>query len=65
MPDAVAEHIYEPFFSTKALGKGTGQGLSIARAMVVVRHGGAIDFTTKVGEGTTFIVRIPTTWRGD
>jgi PAS domain S-box-containing protein len=65
MPDAVAEHIYEPFFTTKALGKGTGQGLSIARATVVIRHGGTIDFTTKAGEGTTFIVRIPTTWKGE
>lgn len=61
----MAEHVYEPFFTTKALGKGTGQGLSVARATIVNRHGGTIDFTTKAGEGTTFTIRIPTTWAGE
>jgi signal transduction histidine kinase len=61
----VAEHIFEPFFTTKAVGKGTGQGLSMARATVVGRHRGAIDFTTKAGEETTFTIRIPATWPGD
>ncbi len=65
IPAAVAEHVYEPFFTTKALGKGTGQGLSVARATIVNRHGGTIDFTTKAGEGTTFTIRIPTTWAGE
>ena len=59
IPAEVAEHIYEPFFTTKEIGKGTGQGLSIGRATVVNRHGGAIDFNTKAGEGTTFTIRIP------
>ena len=42
------------FFTTKGLGKGTGQGLAIVRAVIVKGHGGRIDFTTEVGKGTTF-----------
>jgi len=52
-------NIFEQFFTTKAVGKGTGQGLAIARKVVVTKHGGTIDFETEVGAGTTFIVRIP------
>ena len=51
--------LFQPFFTTKAAGRGTGQGLSIARAIVVDRHGGAISFDTQVGRGTTFRVRLP------
>ncbi|MFN8179006.1 MAG: PAS domain-containing protein [bacterium] len=51
--------IFDPFFTTKEVGKGTGQGLTIARAIVVKKHRGTIDVETEVGQGTTFIVRIP------
>jgi len=51
--------IFNPFFTTKEVGKGTGQGLSIAHNVIVQKHGGTIAFDTKVGGGTTFIVRIP------
>ncbi len=51
--------VFEPFFTTKAAGKGTGQGLSICRTIVVDRHGGDISFTSEVGKGTTFRVRLP------
>ena len=54
-----ANKIFDPFFTTKEVGRGTGQGLSIARAAVVTRHGGQLDFETKVGQGTTFFVRVP------
>jgi signal transduction histidine kinase len=57
-PD-VADRIYDPFFTTKDVGRGTGQGLAIARQIVVERHGGSIDFETKAGRGTTFHVRLP------
>jgi two-component system, NtrC family, sensor kinase len=53
-----AERIFEPFFTTKARGEGTGQGLAIARA-TIERHGGTLNFTSQVGVGTTFIVRLP------
>jgi signal transduction histidine kinase len=45
--------------ATKEVGRGTGQGLAIARQMVVDRHGGTITFDTQPGHGTTFHVRLP------
>ena len=41
------------------MGKGTGQGLAIARAVVVDKHGGSIRFESELGQGTTFFMRIP------
>lgn len=51
--------IVEPFFTTKEVGRGTGQGLAIARMLVVEKHGGTLTFDSEVGRGTTFHVRIP------
>jgi signal transduction histidine kinase len=45
------------------VGQGTGQGLAIARSVVVDKHGGTIHFETEVGRGTTFIVRLPIAYR--
>jgi len=53
--------IFSPGFTTKPLGVGTGLGLSICREIVVDTHGGAIDFESEPGLGTTFHVRIPVT----
>ncbi|MEN3280678.1 MAG: two-component system, NtrC family, sensor kinase [Solirubrobacteraceae bacterium] len=55
----VADRIYDPFFTTTEVGRGTGQGLAIARQIVVERHGGTITFETQAGRGTTFHVRLP------
>lgn len=51
--------LYDAFFTTKQVGKGTGQGLAIAHSIIVEGHGGTIDFETEVGKGTAFIVRLP------
>jgi PAS domain S-box-containing protein len=51
--------IFTPFFTTKEVGKGTGQGLAISRSVVVDKHNGTIDFETEPGKGTIFIVRLP------
>lgn len=51
--------IFNPFFTTKEVGKGTGQGLSITHDIVTVRHGGRIWFETELGKGTTFHVLLP------
>jgi len=59
IPEAVRPRIFDPFFTTKEVGRGTGQGLSIARAVVVKGHGGELDFTTEIGKGSTFYVRLP------
>lgn len=59
IPEAVRSHIFEPFFTTKEVGLGTGQGLAMARSVIVERHKGTLTFETEVGRGTTFIIRLP------
>jgi PAS domain S-box-containing protein len=61
IPPSVAGRIFDPFFTTKPIGRGTGQGLALSRTIVVERHGGSLTFETRVGEGTTFFVRLPIT----
>ena len=56
---AVAARVYEPFFTTKEVGKGTGQGLAMARSTIVDRHGGSIRFESAPGVGTCFFIRLP------
>lgn len=59
IPEENLKRIFEPFFTTKGIGKGTGQGLSLAYAVVVQKHGGQLDVRSKVGQGSTFILRLP------
>ncbi|MDB6036957.1 MAG: domain S-box protein [Verrucomicrobiales bacterium] len=59
IPEAIRDRIFEPFFTTKPVGQGTGQGLAIARAVIVDKHRGDIRFESRCGEGTTFIVDLP------
>jgi signal transduction histidine kinase len=58
IPPDVLPRIWDPFFTTKDVGEGTGLGLSIVHELVE-RHGGSIECDTKVGEGTTFTVKLP------
>jgi PAS domain S-box-containing protein len=59
IPPEIADKVFEAFFTTKDVGAGTGQGLALCWSLVVDRHGGAIDFTSEPGAGTTFTVRLP------
>lgn len=59
IPPEIRDRVFDPFFTTKEVGRGTGQGLSIARRVVVDQHGGMLDLTSEVGEGTTFFIRLP------
>jgi len=52
-------HIYDPFYTTKEVGKGTGQGLALAYATVVEKHGGRLTCETKSGKGSTFSIGLP------
>lgn len=65
IPEEHRNRIFEPFFTTKPPGKGTGQGLAIAYDVIVHKHKGEISFTSQVGEGTTFFIRLPIFPRGD
>jgi signal transduction histidine kinase len=59
IPEKAQANVFNPFFTTKPVGKGTGQGLAIAHMVVVQKHRGTIHFETEPGKGTTFIVRLP------
>ena len=59
MSEEVQKNLYEAFFTTKPIGKGTGLGMPITREIVEVRHKGSLSFTSKEDEGTTFTIRIP------
>jgi signal transduction histidine kinase len=59
IPETIQNRIYEPFFTTKEVGKGTGQGLSFAHSVVVKKHQGKIRFETEAGRGTTFFLELP------
>lgn len=58
MSAAEAEHIFEPFYTTKDPGKGTGLGLATSHR-IVEQHGGEINVVSAPNQGTTFIVRLP------
>ncbi|MEU8224909.1 ATP-binding protein [Kribbella sp. NPDC048915] len=58
MPPEVAARAFEPFYTTKDVGKGTGLGLDIAQRIVAEHHGGTIEVTLRPG-ATTFEVRLP------
>ena len=59
MTEEVVERALEPFFTTKEVRKGTGQGLAFSHNVVVNKHGGSIRFETEEGEGTTFVILLP------
>ena len=61
MTDEVRQKIFNPFFTTKPVGQGTGMGLSISYQIITVRHRGRLDCISEVGKGTEFLIQIPTT----
>lgn len=55
----IIEKIFDPFFTTNEVGRGSGQGLAIARAIVVDKHAGRISVESTPGTGTCFTLRLP------
>jgi signal transduction histidine kinase len=62
IPPEVREKIFNPFFTTKPAGEGTGLGLSMSHDIIVKQHGGSINVETERGAFTEFIITLP---RGD
>ena len=59
IPETSCHRVFDQFYTTKIVGKGTGQGLALAHNVIVEKHGGTITFETEMGLGTTFIIRLP------
>jgi two-component system NtrC family sensor kinase len=58
IPQKIVDKIFQPFFTTKPTGQGTGLGLSLSYD-IIKAHGGEIKVDTKEGEGSTFIIQLP------
>jgi signal transduction histidine kinase len=56
----VLDKIFQPFFTTKPTGFGTGLGLSLSYDIITRGHGGELKVETKEGEGAQFIIILPT-----
>ncbi|BAY07403.1 sensor histidine kinase [Calothrix sp. NIES-2098] len=59
MPEDVQKKVFNPFFTTKPVGKGTGMGMSISYQIVTEKHRGKLECCSIVGEGTEFVIEIP------
>ncbi|MCC5631571.1 GAF domain-containing protein [Nostoc sphaeroides CHAB 2801] len=59
MKEEVIHRIYDPFFTTKDIGKGTGLGMAISYQIIVDKHGGILKCRSQLGEGTDFWIQIP------
>jgi two-component system NtrC family sensor kinase len=59
IPQKVLDKIFQPFFTTKPTGQGTGLGLSLSYDIITKGHGGELKVKTKEGEGSEFIIQLP------
>ncbi len=59
IPEAEMDKIFQPFFTTKPVGEGTGLGLSLSHDIISKEHRGSMTVKSKIGSGTTFTIRIP------
>ena len=59
IPEAIKDKIFQPFFTTKPTGEGTGLGLSLSYDIITKGHGGEIKVETRQGKGSAFIILLP------
>jgi signal transduction histidine kinase len=59
MPEAIQKQIFNPFFTTKPIGKGTGMGMAISYQIIIEKHAGKLECFSTLGEGTKFVIQIP------
>ncbi|MCU0289813.1 MAG: ATP-binding protein, partial [Acidobacteria bacterium] len=64
MTDNIRRHIFQPFFTTKSVGVGTGLGLSVSYFIITENHGGIMDVKSVSDKGATFIIRLPIAGKG-
>ena len=64
IPEEVRAKMFNPFFTTKPAGEGTGLGLSLSHDIVVKQHGGTIEAATEAGVFTEFMIRLPRAGQG-
>jgi signal transduction histidine kinase len=53
---AIQQHIFNPFFTTKPVGKGTGMGMSISYQIITEKHHGRLEYFSTPGKGTAFVI---------
>ncbi len=58
-PKNIIDKIFQPFFTTKPTGQGTGLGLSLAYDIITKEHNGNIKVESKEGEGSKFMIQLP------
>ncbi|TAG87454.1 MAG: sensor histidine kinase [Oscillatoriales cyanobacterium] len=59
MPESIQQQIFNPFFTTKPIGKGTGMGMAISHQIITEKHGGKLMCFSTPGTGAEFVIRIP------
>lgn len=59
VPEKIRDQIFDHFFTTKEVGKGTGQGLAIAHNIIVQKHGGQLYLDTEYKNGAAFVIKLP------
>ncbi|OJJ24807.1 hypothetical protein BI308_14660 [Roseofilum reptotaenium AO1-A] len=59
MSEQVKQEIFNPFFTTKPIGKGTGMGMSISYQIITEKHKGKLECLSTVGQGTKFVIQLP------
>ncbi len=59
IPDKIKDKLFQPFFTTKPTGEGTGLGLSLSYDIITKQHAGEIKIESKEGEGAEFVITLP------
>ena len=59
IPQSILDKIFQPFFTTKPTGEGTGLGLSLSYDIITKGHGGTLAVDSKEGEGAEFVITLP------
>ena len=59
MSETIQQRVFNPFFTTKPIGKGTGMGMSISHQIIAEKHSGYLKCSSVIGMGTEFVIQIP------